>query len=75
MGTPLVYAAAAVTSASRDKILKKINRRLPADRRVRVMRGDSHHYRFVVVDATDNIITPFSDARALAQFAIDLGAV
>jgi hypothetical protein len=67
--------SAASTPKKRDAVIKKINRRLPPDRRVRAMRGFCRDFQFALTDAADNVIKPISDARALVLFAAEVGAL
>jgi hypothetical protein len=61
------------TPKLRDKIINKINRKLPDGQKLRVNRKQFADHKFYLISADSNVVRLFADARELLRFAAEIG--
>ncbi len=71
----LKAARHAATPRLRDKIILRLNRRLPDGQKVRVVRKSYADCRFALHDASGNILKEIPTPRDLVTFAVSLNAL
>jgi hypothetical protein len=63
----------AATPKLRDKIINKINRKLPAGQKLRVNRKQFSDHRFYITRDESNAVRLFTDELELLRFALEIG--
>jgi hypothetical protein len=63
----------AATPKLRDKIINKINRKLPAGQKLRVSRKQFADHRFFITSVASNVVRLFADEHELLRFALEIG--
>jgi hypothetical protein len=61
------------TPKLRDKIINKINRKLPDGQKLRVSRKQFTDHRFYITTDESNVVRLFADELELLRFALEIG--